>query len=189
MQLRPDPLPQDAAQLNLLHAKAGKADVLKQTDGSSSVNNRDFCLRILEGEHHVGRHQHNSPVFPGTLVDTRLESRAGVQDEVVIFHATAILGSSGTPDQRVEDVRPDRSATPLALAVQHRAVEQAPGYIDVVVDTPDLADLLGRGREGFLCMAARVPPTDFLERAAHVLVQLRHHLMPPDIVAEALHHA
>ena len=110
-----------AALLSPIFAKAPARSICQNEPQTwldrCGVDRDPTCMRILEGEHHVGRHQHDLPLFLGTLVDIRLEPGASVQDEVAIFYATAILSAPGTLDQRSKDIRPDRSAAPLALAV------------------------------------------------------------------------
>jgi hypothetical protein len=97
-----------------------------------------------------------------------------------------VVGPGCALDEFVEDIFANEVCPPLALAVEHRSVQQFAGYIDVVVGLPYPADLLHWSGEVFLGESPGVLATDFFERAAHEFVELGRDLMAPNLSAEAL---
>ena len=53
-----------------------------------------------------------------------------------------VVGPGCALDKFVEDVFANDVCPPLALAIEHRSVQQFAGYIDVVIGLPYPADLL-----------------------------------------------
>jgi hypothetical protein len=72
----------------------------------------------------------------------RGESSFGVQDEITSVVASAVFGAGRAFDELVQDIFANDFFPPLALAMEHRSVQQLAGDVDVIVAIPYAANFL-----------------------------------------------